>query len=209
MSIHGADQPSRRLGVIDATAIIVGTVIGAGIYETSPLIAANTTSLVSLVAVFVIGAVCAIVGALCYSELGNSVNKTGGDFEYLQAAYGAEIAFLYAWMAFWIIQPASVGAIAYIFARYAANFSSGIDESHYAVIAASAVAGLTIANVVGMHVGTLAQRALTAIKVAGIVILVALGFYVAPAPGITRSEALVPQAHWGLAFILVMYTYGG
>lgn len=202
--------PVARLGLTDATAIIVGTVIGAGIYETTPLIANSTASANELVAVFLIGGLCALIGALCYAELGTLLSRTGGDFEYLREAYGHRVAFLFAWMTFWIVQPASIGAIAYIFARYAVRLHEALGVEHFAVIAALVVMCLTALNAFGLQVGSTTQKLLTGIKVLGILGLVTLGFL---SPGgaevVSGAATDLNSPNLKLAFILVLYTYGG
>ncbi len=202
--------PRASLGMTDAISIIIGTVIGAGIYETTPLIAKSTSSTVELFAVFLVGGLCALIGALCYAELATVLNRTGGDFEYLQEAYGRRLAFVFAWMTFWIVQPAGVGAIAYIFARYAAQLHDSLNVAHFSYIAVAAVAALTVANAFGLQVGTSTQKLLTATKVLGILVLIALGFLLPSVPTVTETPVSVPgTVNLELAFILVLYTYGG
>jgi len=199
-----------RLGFHDAIAIIIGTVIGAGIYETTPLIAASSRSAAEVCVVFLLGGLCAVIGALCYAELASVLKRTGGDFEYLHEAYGSRVAFLFAWMTFWVVQPAGVGAIAYIFARYATEWHAGLGPDHFAALAAFAVAGLTAANSFGLQVGAQTQKLLTALKVLGILVLVATGFSLADVAGSVDDVPVSPGSPNGkLAFILVMYTYGG
>ena len=201
-------EPAPTLSLTDAIAIIVGTVIGAGIYETTPLVAANTSGPAELLGVFALGGVCAVIGALCYAELGNVLNRTGGDFEYLRAAYGRHVAFVFAWMTFWVVQPASVGAIAFIFARYATELLPGLTAADYPLVAVAAVIALTATNVFGLQAGTLAQKILTILKCVGILIIVALGFSLLDAE-FPSTTTQAPVSRPGLAFILVMYTYGG
>ena len=207
-SSTSASGPVQRLGLVDATAIIVGTVIGAGIYETTPIIAAHTSGRWELAAVFVIGGVCALLGALCYAELGTVLSRTGGDYEYLRETYGPRAAFMYAWMGFWVVQPAGLGAIAYIFARYASALHPGLTSAHFSLLAASAVAALTAANAFGLRSGTTTQKVLTAVKVLGILALIGCGFATAGASDAALSAAPTPS-NLRLAFILVLYTYGG
>jgi amino acid transporter len=163
-----------------------------------------------MIVIFLIGGLSALIGALCYAELGTVLNRTGGDFEYLAEAFGRRLAFVFAWMTFWVVQPASVGATAYIFARYAARLHDSLGAEHFSVLAAFAVACLTAVNAFGLQVGTTTQKLLTAIKVLGILGLVSLGFLSPLVPNVATSSALIPgSANLELAFILVLYTYGG
>lgn len=210
MSTERSAGPKQTLGLSDATAIIVGTVIGAGIYETTPLIARSTANLSEIVAVFILGGICAAIGAMCYSELGTVLNRTGGDFVYLNEAYGSRFAFVFAWMTFWVVQPSSVGAIAYIFSRYACELHPALGEAHFSLIAVAVVVLLSVANALGLKVGTAAQKILTGIKVLGLLVLIAAGLFVLADNAAVEAVALDrPATNWELAFILVMYTYGG
>ncbi len=202
--------PVASLGLTDAMAIIVGTVIGAGIYEATPLIARSTVSAGELVVVFIIGGLCALIGALCYAELGTVLSRTGGDFEYLREAYGQRLAFLFAWMTFWIVQPSGVGASAYIFARYATRLHDSLGVEHFSIVAVAAVTCLTAANAFGLRIGTTTQKLLTATKVLGLLGLVALGFLSPAALEVAAPATVAPDPfNPQLAFILVLYTYGG
>jgi len=208
--MKGDAGPVASLGLTDATAIVVGTVIGAGIYETTPLIAKSTSGAGEMIAIFLIGGLCALIGALCYAELGTVLNRTGGDFEYLSEAFGSRLAFVFAWMTFWVVQPAGVGATAYIFARYAARLHDSLGVEHFSILAVFAVVFLTTVNTFGLKIGTTTQKLLTAVKVLGILGLVSLGFLSPRAADVATSEVLLPgSANLELAFILILYTYGG
>jgi amino acid transporter len=197
------------LSIFDATSIIVGIIIGAGIYETTPLIAANTGSLTALIAVWLFGGFLAVVGALCYAELATTYPEDGGDYVYLKRAYGRRMAFLFAWAELWIVRPGSIGAMAFIFARYANEIVPlGDARQAFAPYAAGSIIVLTGINIVGVKEGKWTQNLLTAAKVVGLLTVFAVAFSGSPAVE-TPTAASEPRADYRLALILVLFTYGG
>ena len=111
--------PRRQLTLLDSTSIIVGIIIGAAIYESSPKIAGCVPNAWWLMGVWVLGGVLALVGALCYAELATAYPLDGGDYVYLTRALGRKTGFLFAWAQFWVVRPGNIGALAYVFADYA------------------------------------------------------------------------------------------
>jgi amino acid transporter len=114
-----APVPRRQLTALDTTSIIVGIIIGAGIFETTPVVAANVPGPMALLGIWLAGGLVALVGALCYAELTTTYPRSGGDYVFLTRAYGRGTGFLFAWAEYWIVRPGNVGAMAYVFARYA------------------------------------------------------------------------------------------
>ncbi len=175
---HALAAPRRSLSLFDATSIIVGIIIGAGIYEATPLIAANTGDLLSLIAVWLIGGLLAVIGALCYAELATTYPEDGGDYVYLKCAFGRRLAFVFAWCELWIVRPGSIGAMAFVFARYANQLVPlGTASEAFAPYAAGAIILLTGINLVGVQEGKLTQNLLTAAKVIGLLSVFAVAFY--------------------------------
>jgi amino acid transporter len=209
----GADEPERRprLGLSDAVSLVVGVVIGAGIFETVPLIVSNVGSAGAALACFALGGLLSLVGACCYAELASTYPRSGGDYVYLTRAFGPWMGFSFAWSQLALILTASIGMMAYVFADYAsAVFSFG--ERTSALVAASAVLVLTALNAASVTVGKTTQNLLTLSKVVGLAAVVVAGFALssttAPAAAGTPVDAS-PSASLGLAMILVLYTYGG
>ena len=110
--------PRRELSLFDSVCIIVGIVIGAGIYK-APLVAGNVSGDWSLILVWVLGGVLSLAGSLCYAELATAYPKEGGDYVFLNEAFGRRWGFLFAWAQLWVIRPGSIGAMAFVFADYA------------------------------------------------------------------------------------------
>jgi len=203
---HGT--PRRQLSFFDSTNIIIGIVIGVGIYETSPLIAQSVTTPYWLIALWLLGGILSLVGALCYAELATSFPEEGGDYIYLSRAWGSRMGFLFAWAGFWLVRPANIGAIAFIFAHYAQQISPLNIEA--TILALASVIILTVVNVIGVKSGKWIQNVLTAAKVLGLLLIVGIGL-LAALPG--HSPATVSGTTTGsnfyLAMILVLFTYGG
>lgn len=208
--------PRRQLTLLDSTCIIVGIIIGATIYESAPLIAASVDGPESLLGVWVLGGLLALVGALCYAELTTAYPEDGGDYVYLTRAFGRPMGFLFAWTELWIIRPANIGAMAFVFAKYFSlmappGWKWPERPAVLAALAASSVLAVTVLNLLGVKAGKWTQNLLTAVKVLGLAAIALAGFLLPqlgtaapPSPPAARGEA-----NYYLAIILVMFAYGG
>ena len=144
-------SPHQHLSLWDSSSIIVGIIIGSSIYCSVPLIARQAPSVGWLVALWVIGAVFTVIGALCYAEMGTAYPKTGGDYVFLTEAFGRKLGFVYAWMQFWIIRPGSVGSTAFVFASYANGiFALPMHSQPLVIYAVLSVVALTVVNLLGV-----------------------------------------------------------
>ena len=210
--------PKRQLTLFDSTSIIMGIIIGAGIYETSPLIAKNVAGPGWLYCVWLLGGLLSLVGALCYAELATAYPKQGGDYVYLTRAFGRAPGFLFAWSQLWVVRPGSIGAMAYIFARYANQLwplSNQIGEC-FALMAYAAAAVIVLSgiNIVGVWEGKWTQNLLTTVKVLGLLAIVVAGLWFGsrnplPRPALAAGGTAFSLADFGFAMILVLFTYGG
>jgi amino acid transporter len=211
----GFTAASPGLGLWDAVSIIIGIVIGAGIYETAPLVLANVSSPAAGLMVWVVGGVLSLVGAACYAELASTYPRSGGDYVYLTKAFGPLSGFLFGWAQLTVILTGSIGMMAYVFSDYAIALF-GLGSGAGVVLAASAVLALTLLNLKGASLGTKAQNVLSLVKLLGVLGVVVTGVAVA-AQGVPELPAKVPSAvgeaapgvSLGLAMILVLYTFGG
>ncbi len=213
--------PKRTLTLIDSICIIVGTIIGAGIFRTSPLIASFSGSLSMLILVWLIGGLVALVGAACFAELTTThPNAVGGDYVYLKRAFGRPFGFMFAWASFWAIRPGNIGAMAMVFASYFSQIVP-VSESLLVLYAVAAVVLLSLTNLIGIRQGKTAQNVLTFAKVAGIGAIVLLAFlYPYDASDVALADVSAdsadgdaeggapPNAFW-LAIVFVMFSYGG
>lgn len=155
------------LSAFDAIAIIVGMVIGAGIFETPALVAPNTGSASTALLAWVLGGMMSLIGALCYAELTTAYPHPGGDYHYFMRAYGANIAFLFAWARMTVIQTGSITLFAFVFGDYVAQvFPLG----NYApsIYAAGIIAILTVVNLSNIRQGKWTQNLLALATVLGL-----------------------------------------
>jgi amino acid transporter len=216
MEIESTGAARRRLSLVDTISVIVGIVIGAGIYETPPLVFGVSGGLWTGLAVWAVGGLISLVGAFTYAELASTYPRSGGDYVYLTRAYGSWAGFLFGWAQLAVILTGSIGMMAYIFGNYAAQlFKTGEGSSFgYAI---GAVVALSILNVFGISVGKVAQNVLSAVKVLGLLGIVAAAIYVVSSAGTPGSETSAAAqttdgaapAMLGLALVFVLYTYGG
>lgn len=207
----GKDSPKPVLRMVDAMVIIVGIVVGAGIFRTPSLVAANTGSWELFLLVWLLGGLVSLIGALCYAELTTTFPNTGGDYHFLMQAFGKRFAFLFAWARVSVIQTGSIALLAYIVGDYVSPLYY-LGPYSPAIYAALVVMVLTIVNIVGVKFGTGAQKILLAIQFTGLLVVVIVGFF-APSSPVALAE--LPAASdgtataLGLAMVFVLLTFGG
>jgi len=220
--------PKRQLTLFDSTCIIVGIIIGAGIYETAPRVArgagwwwdaiglgflpvAEEAALWGAVVLFwLAGGLLSLCGAFGYAELATAYPKEGGDYVYLGRAYGRWAGFLFGWMQLAIVRPGDIVGMAFVFATYAEQIYNPLAETGFAftgqLYAATAVALLTAVNVWGIRQGKWTQNLLTVFKASGLLAIVAVALF---APRGEPSAAEPSPFPISVALILVLFTYGG
>ena len=196
----------KQLSVFDSICIIVGIIIGAGIYETAPAVAAAMGSPQGMFTIWIVGGLLALAGSVCYGELASTFPQTGGDVVYLGKAYGRWAGFLFGWSQMMMIRPGDIALMAFIFARYASRivpFTAG-----GMVYALTPVMILTVLNMLGVRHGKWTQNVLAVIKMSALVMIVVVGM-VAPKKAMMTEPPLPSLGGFELALILVMFTYGG
>jgi amino acid transporter len=186
-----ASAPARTLSVGDAVFVIVGIVIGAGIFRAPSVVAANTTSDLAMLLVWVAGGLIALVGALCYAELASTYPSTGGDYHFLHRAFGRRLAFLFAWARATVMQTGSIALLAYVFGDYAQEIWP-LGAHGPALYAAAAVIAFTAVNLAGRGQGIGTQRAFTLAEVAGVSAIAVAGLVLGShaLPGFGAEQAL-------------------
>lgn len=203
------DAPRRVLRGRDAAALTVGMVLGAGIFRTPSLVAAGVGSGGALLLVWLAGALIAMIGALCYAELASAYPDTGGDYRFLERAFGGDLAFLYAWARLSVIQTGSVAVLAFVFGDYLSQIAP-LGVASPAIYAAAAVIAITAVNWLGVRAGTRAQNLLTLVEVGGLVLVIVAGLAVAPAAAPSAAVATeTGGGSIGLVMVFVLLTYGG
>jgi basic amino acid/polyamine antiporter, APA family len=210
-----AASPARTLSLRHAVAITVGIVVGAGIFRTPSLVAANAGGEGAAMLLWVLGGLISLAGALCYAELATAFPNAGGDYHFLTRAYGRRLGFLFAWSRASVIQTGSVALLAFVFGDYATQLLR-LGEYSPAVYAAAVVVGLTALNVAGVRQGATTQALLTAVEILCLALVIGAGLWLAAAPDAAAAvEPVASQAptgagaSYGLALVFVLLTYGG
>lgn len=203
-------EPTRRLSPVGAVAIIVGIVIGAGIFKTPSMVAGVTGDAGWMILAWILGGVISLAGALCYAELATTYPHAGGDYHFLGRAFGRQVAFLYAWAKATVINTGSIALLAFVFGDY---LSKVIDLGPHssAIWAVGIVVVLTIVNLIGLHAASWVQTLLTVIEVSGLICVGVAGMVLAGSTPVT-SEAFTSTPSlgmFGLAMVFVLLTYGG
>ena len=206
--------PRQTLGLFDAVAMIVGLIVGAGIFGTPSIVAGAVESEGLLVAVWIAGGIFSIIGALCYGELATAFPSAGGEYHFLQKAFGRSLAFLYGWARMTVIVAGSIAVFAYLFGDYMSRvINLGAHSS--AIWAALVVGVLTIVNYVGIREGKATQNFSPCWKSSGLVLIIVAGLLLAPAPAPVAQAAAGAGQPWyigagiGSAMVFVLFTYGG
>ncbi|AKJ06794.1 amino acid transporter [Archangium gephyra] len=205
-------RPLPSLRVVDAVALVVGIVVGAGIFRTPSLVAQNAAGPATVLLLWGLGGLVSLIGAMCYAELASTWPHAGGDYHYLRRALGSSLAFLFAWARLTVIPTGSIALLGFIFGDYASQLLP-LGEHSSALYAALSVVVLTGLNVAGIQLGKWTQNLLTVAVVAGLGLVIFAGFFAvpsaAPAPAAAVSSGAAPHAAWGMAMVFVLLTYGG
>lgn len=212
---------ARRLGLFDGTMVVVGGIIGAGIFLNPAIVAQRLGTAGWILGVWAIGGAVALAGALCFAELGARRPAAGGGYVYLREAFGPLPAFLYGWTLLLVINTGGVAAVAVTFARYATDLAH-LPAGAVKPLAAAAILLLSAVNYFGVRPGSITQNVLTVLKLAALawLIVVALAFAgreATPAGGAIPAGGAMPAAPGGLllvvalgaALIPVLFSYGG
>jgi APA family basic amino acid/polyamine antiporter len=211
-----APKPRRQLGLFDATMIVMGGIIGAGIFANPSEVAHRVHTPFLILGVWVVGGFIAMCGAFIWAELATRLPAAaGGQYVYLREAYHPAVAFMYGWGLLLITQTGGMAAVAVIFASYFRALTGA--DWNASVVAAIALLALTGINCLGARAGSNVQSALMLLKIGAIAALVTIGFAVGqPATAGLESGALLGQpASFGLlksigaAMVPVAFAYGG
>jgi APA family basic amino acid/polyamine antiporter len=178
----------RRLGVFSATTLIVGSMIGSGIFIAPSIMAGYVAAPGVWLGLWLVGGALTLLGALSYAELCAMMPHAGGQYVFLREAFGPLTAFLYGWTLFLVIQTGFNAAVAIAFAKFLGGVGLRVGEddivmalgpltlSRAQLVAVAVIAALTWINVRGVREGALVQNVFTVLKVGAIVLLVVVGF---------------------------------
>jgi basic amino acid/polyamine antiporter, APA family len=201
-----APRPSLRL--VDAIALIVGLVIGAGIFETPALVAANAQSQRAVLQAWALGGAISVIGALCYAELATTYPYVGGSYDYLKRAFGQPIATLFAWARLSVVQTGSIALLAFVFGDYASQLWR-LGTFSPSIYAALAISILTALNLLGLKHSKRLQNWLTITTILGLLAVIIVGLTLSSPTTTAPVAAATASRSWGSAMVFVLLSYGG
>ena len=207
-------RPRASFTVFSSMAVIIGIVVGIGIFRLPPIVAANSANELQFILFWITGGFISLMGALCYAELSSSMPDAGGEYFFLRKAFGPATGFFLSWGRMTVIQTGSIALVAFILGDYATVI---IDLGTYSssIYAASAVILLTGLNILGTLHSKRTQNILTSVILATLVITAIAGLADSPegaVSGLTlsgKNTQLFSGGAPGLAMIFVLLTYGG
>ncbi len=214
-------QPTlaRRIGLFDATMIVMGGIIGAGIFMNPYVVARQISTPLLILGVWAFGGLIALAAAFIWAELAALKPQVGGQYAYLREAFHPSVAFLYGWALLLVIQTGGMAAVAITFARYFVELTGA--PTPYWLIAALALGVLTLINCLGVKFGSTVQSVLMVLKILAIIALVACGLLLAgpdskALSGVAGSSGPIDQpasfdllTAVGAAMAPVLFSYGG
>jgi APA family basic amino acid/polyamine antiporter len=226
--VNARPSPSldRRLGPLDAAAIVVSNVIGSGIFFVPTLVAALVSDARAILFVWALGGALAFAGAMAYAELAALRPHAGGEYVYLRDAFGPAAGFLSGWTSFVAGFSGAIAASAIALADYTGRFLPAAADasplltlpipgiplvvSRKTLVALAAIGALAIVHIRGLRLGRVVQNGLTAVKVAALVLFIALGFSIGHGvPAQLTASGTAAVAPMLLALIPIMFTYSG
>ena len=221
----------RQLGLFDSTMMMMGIVIGSGIFLTTGIMAQAVPSVPMILLVWLLGGLLVLAGALTYAELGVSLPEAGGQYVYLREAYSDLFGFLFGWKQFLVNMTGSIAALGVAFAEYFGSFFPSLSTgkivlsfqigslpytlSRGQLVAVGIILLLTAVNYVGVAFGKTVQNILTVIKIGTILAFIILGFLFSKGAAIDLSfnpegwSILPLLTGFGLAFISVFWAFDG
>ena len=200
---------ARQLGLFDATMLVMGGIVGSGIFINPYVVAQQVHTPALILAAWIFGGVVGVGGAFIWAELAATLPEVGGQYAYLREAYHPAVAFLYGWVLLLVIQTGGMAAVSITFARYFVDLS-GLRTRDW-VIATAALAVLTLINCFGVKTGGRTQSALMVMKIVTISALVIAGLALT---GRHVNSITVVEREWsltsfGAAMVPVLFAYGG
>lgn len=206
-------MPFRRaLNTFDATMVVVGGIIGSGIFILPSIVAQRLPTPALILSAWVVGGAIAVAGAFAFAELAALFPRAGGEYVYLREAYHPLVAFLFGWASLLMIQGGGLGAVAITFAQYALRLT-GRDPAHASAAAALAIAVVAAVNVVGVEPGSRLLNVLVILKLLALAVLIGGGLFLprsAPLhePGVAAVPPVSAQG-FGAALVPILFAYGG
>ncbi len=205
------DGYAPRLGLFSGTMMVVGGIIGSGIFLNPAIVAQRVGTVGLTLTVWVLGGIVALIGAMVYAELGARRPIAGGGYVYLREAYGRLPAFLYGWVLLLVIATGAIAAVAVTFASYTAALL-GLAPTARVSLAVGAILLLSAINYRGVKPGAMTQNVLTLLKLGALALLIVAGLTAGPAPAAWEPPAQQTGGVLlavGAALVPVLFAYGG
>jgi basic amino acid/polyamine antiporter, APA family len=203
---HSSSHSARALGTVDGLVMVMGLVLGVGIFRAPQVVASHSQDAFTFLGLWVVGGVISLLGALCYAELASAYPSHGGEYHFVGRALGPGIGCLIAWSRMTVLQTGSIALLAYVFGDYAAALF-GLGRAAVPLLAAGAVIGLTVTNMIG-HAGRTAQLALTALELGGLLFVIAAILRLDP-PALPALTNPTMGGHIEVGLVFVLLTFGG
>lgn len=199
--------PQPTLSVLQAVSIMVGIVVGIGIFQFPKLVALSVDSEIAFIAVWVAGGLLTLIGSLCYAELAATYPHAGGEYHFLSRAYGRPVGMLFGWARGSVIQTGSIALVAFVFGDYAQQIVplGAFGSSLYAALAVVTMTGL---NLLGSTQSASLQNLMTLLTIGALGCIVIAGFAADPSAAPTGGPP-GPVMGFGMAMVFVLLTYGG
>lgn len=196
-----------RIGLFEATLVVMGGIVGSGIFVNPSVVAQHVHSAPLILGAWVVGGVVALVGAFIYAELSERMPAVGGQYAYLREAFHPLVAFLCGWALLLVINAGGVAAVAVTFARYALELTGApIGETALAIVT---IVGLAAINCLGVRSGSLVQGVLMVLKVGALAALIVLGWLFHRPPPSAMAAPPDGLLAFGGAMVPVLFAYGG
>jgi APA family basic amino acid/polyamine antiporter len=206
-----APRPSlvRQLGLFDATMLVMGGIVGSGIFINPYVVAQQVHTPALILGAWIFGGVVGVGGAFIWAELAATFPEVGGQYAYLREAYHPAVAFLYGWVLLLVIQTGGMAAVSITFARYFLELTNGHTPDW--IVATAALAALTLINCLGVKTGGRTQSALMVMKIVAVSALVIAGLTLTGkhVTVTTASERQWSLSSFGAAMVPVLFAYGG
>jgi basic amino acid/polyamine antiporter, APA family len=212
---HARPELTRVLGLWDCISVIVGIIIGSGIFFAPTAVANELNSIPWILFVWLVGGVAALCGALSYAALSVRWPHTGGMYVFLREAFGPLASFIFGWAELLVIRPAGAAAIAVIFAQYVGYFVQ-LSQNGVKLVSVLAIVSVSLINYVGVRFTSIVQNTLTALKVGALALFILSIFWHAPALHLSSvaspfetADPISVLSALGVALVSVFWTYDG
>ncbi|MFD0008069.1 APC family permease [Streptomyces sp. NPDC127178] len=205
-----ADSPVPRTGLTptDVSLMVVGIVLGIGVFKTPSLVASHAGDATVFMLLWVLGGLITVIGSVCYAELGSARPNVGGEYAFLRAAYGPKVAVLFAWARCSVIQPGAIAAAAFVMGDYT-NLLWPLGTYGPGIYALAAIAVFTFINYLGTTPGKLFQKVVQVLALLCMVGIIVSGVVAEPAVAHAATPHEHSLSHVGLAMMFILLTYGG